>query len=504
MWSFDGELSGQPGRSLHLDTQLGRAIIVSYLGYRANGTALFLQASGVRDADESSFVGPLQEFRSGPVIGGRSANGEVAGSPGNIRVAFDTPSSGTVTLPGDVPRRISRFNLNDAASRELPFRESVFSLHANPNESGVVPGSYRVQVKDGTFRMSQVSTTTGVLCTYAGPYQVQAQGLESQGVSTCTDASGVQRQQPYRLERLSVDQLGRVTGSMQQGDSDGILLGICSPDAPALATGPFTCVQGPNFTTVQPGMWAFDEELDGQPGRSLQIDLQNRDSATVVSYVGYRSDGSSLFLQGVSASKFAVRVLYSTPLREYRNGPVIGGAIQAGEEAATLGEMQFEFDSATTGTVTLPSESPRRISRYRYENHATRFDKAYDVVVYPYGRSEGVVTFADIVARDDEFRMDTQVPSTGVNCQYRGAYRLTGEGLTSDGTRTCTDGAGTATTEAYSAEQFTVDGNGILRGVIIEVAGYDARGVAQRRANLYLGSCPGFRKCSPAELDQPR
>ena len=100
--------------------------------------------------------------------------------------------------------------------------------------------------------------------------------------------------------------------------------------------------------------------------------------------------------------------------------------------------------------------------------------------------------------------MDTQVPTTGVNCEYRGTYRLTGEGLNSEGTRTCTDRTGKTTADAYSAEQFTVDGSGILRGVMREVGGYDSGGGARQMTNLYLGSCPGFRKCSPAELEQPR
>lgn len=171
----------------------------------------------------------------------------------------------------------------------------------------------------------------------------------------------------------------------------------------------------------------------------------------------------------------------------------------------TLGEVRFEFDSPTTGTVRLPSEGPRRIFRYRYENHAVRFDKAYEMVVHPFGRGEGVVAFADIVARNDVFRMDTQVPGTWVNCQYRGTYRLAGEGLTSEGTRTCTDrSTGKTTADAYSADQFTVDGDGVLRGVMREVVGYDSAGRERQGINLYLGSCYGFRKCSPAELEQPR
>ncbi|CAM4010036.1 hypothetical protein [Paracidovorax anthurii] len=87
MWAFDGEMNGKPGRSLQIDMQNGRAMIVSYLGYRSDGSAVFLQASGLRAVDSSSFQGTLEEFRNGPAIGsgGTGSNGERAASTGPAR-----------------------------------------------------------------------------------------------------------------------------------------------------------------------------------------------------------------------------------------------------------------------------------------------------------------------------------------------------------------------------------------------------------------------------------
>ncbi|WCM88135.1 hypothetical protein [Acidovorax sp. NCPPB 3576] len=76
--AFDDALNGQPGLSLQTDTPLGRTMIVSYLGYRANGSALFLQASGVRNANDTAFTATLQEFRNGKSIAGGAGNGELA------------------------------------------------------------------------------------------------------------------------------------------------------------------------------------------------------------------------------------------------------------------------------------------------------------------------------------------------------------------------------------------------------------------------------------------
>ncbi|WCM88136.1 hypothetical protein [Acidovorax sp. NCPPB 3576] len=66
--------------------------------------------------------------------------------------------------------------------------------------------------------------------------------------------------------------------------------------------------------------------------------------------------------------------------------------------------------------------------------------------------------------------MATRTADLGTLCEYRGTYRLTGEGLAFEGTRTCTSSSGT-TVEPYLAEQFTVDRNGLLRGTMRESTG---------------------------------
>ncbi|WP_311223190.1 MULTISPECIES: hypothetical protein [unclassified Acidovorax] len=506
MWAFEGEVDGQPGRSLHIETQLGQAMIVSYLGYRANGSALFLQASGVRQADDSSFAGTLQEFRNGPVLGGSGSivrPGEVSGSVGDIRLAFDSPTSGTVTLPGDTPRRISRFSFSFWQwTQPLGNR---FVVHSYPSPGNLnTPTTYQILVDAGVFQMNQLSTSDGRLCSYSGLYQERGGMLESEGTATCTSEGGLQQQQPYRVERFAVDRYGMFTGTVVRNGAKSFLMGPCL--AGGVFTGsPDTCASGgrPQLG-VEPGMWAFDDELNGTPGRSLQIDTQVGDGPMVVSYLGYRSDGSSLFLQG-SAFNYSGSAAqqFDMPLQEFRNGPVVGGVVQGGEVETTIGNMRLEFDSPTTGTVTLPFDTPRRISRYRYEDHTARFDKTYSAQVYALWRANGAPVNIDLVARDNVFRMDTRTADLRTLCEYRGTYRLAGDGLTSDGTRTCTGPAGT-TSDAYRAEQFTVDRDGRLRGVMSEVIRDSSGPSGYQGVNLYLGSCSLYRLCSRAELEQPR
>ncbi|GKT01147.1 hypothetical protein AVKW3434_17180 [Acidovorax sp. SUPP3434] len=123
----------------------------------------------------------------------------------------------------------------------------------------------------------------------------------------------------------------------------------------------------------------------------------------VVNYVSHRPDGSSLFLQtgGVRAEG---QTAFSGDLREFRKGPVPGGAQGHGEEAADLGQMRIAFDSATTGTVTLPGDTPRRIARFQYENHTARFNQNYRSRNIGSTSVMGYPTALSFSARDGQFR----------------------------------------------------------------------------------------------------
>ncbi|AVS79828.1 hypothetical protein C8244_01045 [Paracidovorax avenae] len=495
MWAFDGELTGQPGRSLQIDTQLGRGMVVSYLGYRADGSALFLQASGYRAQDDNSFTGELREFRNGPVIGGGAANGEVAGSVGTLRLAFDTPTSGTVTLPGEAPRRISRFTYgNQQLSRDFD-RQIEIGLYSQASRSPRT-ATYRMRLSDSNLRLEQLSSSDGSLCAYSGPYQVQGGTLASQGTKVCTDASGAQQQGTYRIERFRFDSQGFLSGNMEIDGTSVVAAGACWMTGAVNSGTPAPC--SAHFYggfALQTGMWSFDDELNGRPGRSLQIENLPGSGVLIVSYLGYRADGSSMFLQGATTTDMVQLRDYAIPLKEFRNGPVIGGSVTPGQEAASVGTAQLVLGS-TSGTITLPGDTPRRISRYRYEDHTVRFGKAFDGGQYlsPYPPGGSVAIKLD--ARNGVFRMDTLSRGNNQNCQYQGSYELAGDGITTYGSMNCsTDNGGTGST--IRTGYFTVDANGMLRGTLRH---------AFSAPYLFAAGCVNSdgRLCTRDELQQPR
>ncbi len=460
MWSFDGELNGRPGRSLHIDTQYGRSMAVSYLGYRADGSSFFLQAGGTRAEGSSTFDGTLREFRNGPVIGGGASLGEDAATAGPMQVVFDSPTSGTVTLPGDTPRRISRYRYEDPTERLTRFPVGVFSYGAVA-AGQADPLEVSVKLQNGQFAMDTFNPQTQLgfpRCSYVGTSQAAGAGVSSDGSYTCTAEGGAQTTGTYRAEHFVVRTDGLFQGTLWRNGASvdlfgGCLGGVVMIGWPSLCNFGQTSAQ----TEPEPGIWGFDGEVNGRPGRSLQIDTQ-QGQAMVVTYVGYRADGSSLFLQagGVRASGDTA---FSGDLREFRNGPVIGGGQRSGEEAADLGTMRISFDSSTTGTVTLPGDVPRRIARFQYENHTARFNQNYRARDIGSTSVSGMATRLSFTARDGQFRLLRSFGGgAGSSCLFTGSYRLAGRGIESSGTYSCDNTQPTA----YTGVRFEVDAKGHL------------------------------------------
>ena len=73
--------------------------------------------------------------------------------------------------------------------------------------------------------------------------------------------------------------------------------------------------------TPQSGLWTIDAEQNGQPGRGMQIDVQN--GALVLTFYGYRADGTAQWY--LSAGPLGTSS-YSGPLDQYAGGTAFGAA----------------------------------------------------------------------------------------------------------------------------------------------------------------------------------
>lgn len=129
------------------------------------------------------------------------------------------------------------------------------------------------------------------------------------------------------------------------------------------------------------GTWIINAESTGSPGRGFQVEIENE--VFVFSYYGYRQDGTSVFYTAVGPIKSNV---FTAPLREYRAGTALGAAYKAATEIGSPGNVSITFTSALKGSITLPGESPKAISKFSF-GYPANPDGLLGSYVFSYGTS---------------------------------------------------------------------------------------------------------------------
>jgi hypothetical protein len=204
MWAVDGEITGKPGRGLQIDAQGGRNIIVTYFGYREDGSSLFLQASGPRQ-DDGTFTGQLVEFQGGRALGSTARDGQVRRVVGTISIAFDSATTGSVALPGEPAARMTRFQYEDHTARFN--REGRYAIsYALATFGSLLPATVTFKLENGNFFMRR-STTDAETCEYTGRYQPAGQGIKADGTFACAQATS-SSSGTFSTEEMEVDEQG--------------------------------------------------------------------------------------------------------------------------------------------------------------------------------------------------------------------------------------------------------------------------------------------------------
>ncbi len=209
MWTIGSELDGKPGRGIQIDRQGGRTVIVTYFGYRPDGSSMFLQASGALK-DGKTFTGELSEFKNGRALAGPQRSGQVAQVAGPISIEFDTSTTGSITLPGEPPQRFSRFQFEDHSVRinggfvgsvEVP----ALSVYLQPVYLELSSNRTELYITERTFR----SNGDPVTCTLAGNLRAAGEGFASDGAANCDKpGSWAGDRMSYRITDLKVDEYG--------------------------------------------------------------------------------------------------------------------------------------------------------------------------------------------------------------------------------------------------------------------------------------------------------
>ena len=204
MWAVNGEVTGKPGRGLQIDAQGGRNLIVTYFGYREDGSSMFLQASGPRQ-DDGTFTAELVEFQGGKALGAPVRDGQVRKVVGSISIAFYTATTASVTLPGEAPARMTRFQYEDHTARFN--REGRYAIsYALSTFGSLIPATVTFKLENGNFYMSRYNSELDT-CEYRGLYEPAGRGIQAQGFVNCKQATSSSSDW-FWTEEMEVDEQG--------------------------------------------------------------------------------------------------------------------------------------------------------------------------------------------------------------------------------------------------------------------------------------------------------
>jgi hypothetical protein len=231
MWAIGDEVNGKPGRGIQVDNQGGKFLIFTYFGYRADGTATFMQSSGQLQ-NGKDFNGDLVEYKNGRVLGGSSRDGETARVIGPISVTFESATKGVISLPGEPPQKLSRYRYEDTRKR----LDHYFSVSSVWDRFSVIGrGGMRFASSADTLAMDHTFNDGKTVCKHLGNLVQVGNGFESEGSVSCDSFDFPPR---YRIENLLVNEFGLLSGHIVYLNADGTfnrgsdIMGVCERGGP--------------------------------------------------------------------------------------------------------------------------------------------------------------------------------------------------------------------------------------------------------------------------------
>lgn len=129
LWGFTTELNGQPGRGFQLTVE-NDVLIFYYYGYDSDGSGNYMFASGPL-VGGNVFTGQLLTCSGGTVMGSAYKAATCTNGPGKVTMAFTSGEKGTITLPGEAPKPINRFNFGYTDGPDAMLGEFMFVYKAS-------------------------------------------------------------------------------------------------------------------------------------------------------------------------------------------------------------------------------------------------------------------------------------------------------------------------------------------------------------------------------------
>lgn len=113
----------------------------------------------------------------------------------------------------------------------------------------------------------------------------------------------------------------------------------------------------------QTGTWVVTDEVNGEPGRGIALDVQG--NTLVMQVFAYKPDGSSAFY--LSSGELSEDNQYEASLNEYQGGRYFGSDARIGSEVGSVGNVKLRFLNGMSGFIQFPNEPERAIQRYQFK-----------------------------------------------------------------------------------------------------------------------------------------
>lgn len=233
-------------------------------------------------------------------------------------------------------------------------------------------------------------------------------------------------------------------------------------------------ITSPVFAEPQPGLWNIDEESNGQPGRGFQIDTQG--NVLIMTFYGYESNGRPTFY--LSSGQFEDD-RYEGELLTFIGGTTLGGVFVDAEVSDSAGDVILQFDSTTTGTIRLPGEEEKAISRYSYADISQQINGTYEgdtAGIGPFSTDSSTYTLrldngAFTLIRDSFFSGE---------CRFEGIYVLAGIGVEASGDYRCAD----FSEGEFVAEQVSVNNIGVYSALLTRFPDDSSSPIREKHSGL--------------------
>lgn len=187
LWGFTNELNGQPGRGFQLTVE-NDVLVFYYYGYDSDGSGNYMFASGPLTGG-SVFGGQLLVCSGGTVMGSAYKPATCSNGPGRVTMTFSSGEKGTIILPGEAPKPISRFNFGYADGPDGILGEYLFAYKGVTTSFSDFYTLTKKTDRKGNYGSG---TGTGIVLDAADTFACEfvSGGLEYRDAYICTELSG--------------------------------------------------------------------------------------------------------------------------------------------------------------------------------------------------------------------------------------------------------------------------------------------------------------------------